>query len=100
MKKKIIKWKHYTDTINERNTKFKCEHCRKEIYSKKVKYGFREGDYTRICLECLVSHYEGIIMNCRAVTKSKDLKEITKILSRALKEIKKEYALELVALEL
>ncbi len=93
--KKKIKWLEYTDTISERTYKFKCKYCRKDICGKKVKYDFRHTSYP-MCLKCLVEKYEEIVRVKVNHLPTHILKKILK----ALKEIKRDYAVELVALEL
>ena len=50
--------KKFIDLISERNLKFECEECKKEIYGKKCKYD--EGNYRVICLKCFVNLYEKV----------------------------------------
>ena len=81
MKKKIIKWLNFSDIINERNSKFECKWCG-EVYGKKVKQALIYGELIKICKH------------------GKKHKEVEKILSKALKEIKKDYETDLIDLEL
>ena len=80
----------WNDEISEKNSKFKCENCGKEIYGKKGKY---DDGYIRIlCLKCFVKHYESLFLQ--------DDTEVKETVGKALKEIKEKYELDLVALEL
>ncbi len=70
--------------IDEKDSKFKCEHCWKKMYSKKV-VGQCDSEKGTFCLKCVVEYYT-------KYPKNKILKEIEKI--------KEKYAVDLVALEL
>ncbi len=96
MKKKIIKWLNFSDTINERNSKFECKWCG-EVYGKKVKQALLYKTFNTICIKCLVKKYGKLIKICKH---GKKHKEVEKILSKALKEIKKDYEIDLIDLEL
>ena len=115
MKFKIkFRGKVYNDEIGERNLKFECEDCGKEIYGKKVK--FRVGvSYERWCLKCFVKYYDKRVNEFNKEEKSeedinaelKKIKEGNKkigeekdIIIKIRKEVKEKYAVDLVALEL
>ncbi len=82
----------FNDEISERNHKFKCEECHKEIYGKWCKEEVGGGTIT-ICLKCLMKGYGGYLIS---LVKHKEKKEFEKL----VKEIKKKYALDLVVEEL
>ena len=106
--------KSITDWISERNLKFECEDCGKEIYGKKVK--FRVGvSYESWCLKCFVKYYDGRINNLNNQKENKEdihikvkkikernkrIREEEDIIIRIRNEVKEKYAVDLVALEL
>ena len=51
------KGKWYTDEISERNCKFRCEKCGKEVYGKKVRFELEDRKKEVLCLPCLVKVY-------------------------------------------
>ncbi len=104
-----INEKVYINKISEKNSKFKCENCGKEIYGKKV----TENDtYERFCLNCLFKYYNRTLKNFQGKIKEnkKELKKIKEKGKRIKKEedgiikvrnkVKEKYSVDLVALEL
>ena len=92
----------HIDRISEKNYKFTCEYCRKEIYGKKAIFSKEHNTKNTLCLSCFIKSYkfmenydEKKYGGNRGVTK-----EDKKIYGKIIKEIKKKYAIDLVALEL
>ena len=76
---------YYTNNVVEKNQRFRCDDCGKEVYGKLVKYKYSCG-LKKICLKCFIKRYNRIEENVDSMGKKKEISDIIKRVKEKLEE--------------